>query len=133
MYLSKLSKKQKVLFLEICASLSVIDNDFADEEKSVIDQLCEEMRIKPKYESAMDINNAVSKIARISNPKEKRMIAIELIGLVMADGKVADEEKTLMKTIFNVFGLMEKDLDEAIVLVGDLYSTYNKFASFIDR
>lgn len=133
MYLSKLSKKQKALFLEVCASLSVIDNEFAEEEKNVIDQLCEEMRIKPKYNPTMDINEAVSKIASISNPREKKMIAIELIGLVMADGKVADEEKSLMKIVFNVFGLMEKDLDEAIVLVGDLYSTYNKFASFIDR
>ena len=133
MYLSKLSKKQKVLFIELCTSLSAIDNEFAEEEKNVIDQLCEEMRIKPKYNPTMDINEVVSKIACISNPREKKMIAIELIGLVMADGKVADEEKSLMKRVFNAFGLMEKDLDEAIVLVGDLYSTYNKFASFIDR
>lgn len=33
MYLSKLSKEQKKLFLELCTSLSIIDRDFKEEEK----------------------------------------------------------------------------------------------------
>ena len=72
MYLSKLSKEQKKLFLELCTSLSIIDRDFKEEEKNLIDQLCEEMRIKPKYESSMDVEKAINEIAAISNPMEKR-------------------------------------------------------------
>ena len=133
MYLSKLSKNQKKLFLEICTSLSKIDSDFAEEEKNIIDQLCEEMMIDPKYEPSIDAEKAINKIASISNPTEKRMIVVELLGIVVADKKIASEEKEFMKKLCVVFNLEEKELDEAINLVNELYDTYSKFASFLRK
>ncbi|MDY4819361.1 MAG: TerB family tellurite resistance protein [Bacilli bacterium] len=133
MYLSKLSKEQKKLFLELCTSLSIIDRDFKEEEKNLIDQLCEEMRIKPKYESSMNVEKAINEIAAISNPVEKKMILVELLGIAIADKKIASEEKEFMKNLCAAFKLKEKELDEAITLVNELSDTYSKFASFLRK
>ena len=45
MFLNRLSNEQKELFLDLCIHASKADNDFAEDEKLVIDQYCDEMHI----------------------------------------------------------------------------------------
>ena len=133
MYLARLSEKQKDLFLDVCINLSKTDNDFAKEEKEVIGQLCDEMNLEPRYETNKNSNNLINELAKISNQNEKRMIVIELIGIVIADKKIADNERDFMNGLLKAFEMDPGELDEAIVLVNKLYDVYGKFADFINR
>lgn len=133
MYLSELSSKQKQLFLDVCISLSKADNDFAEEEKRVIDSLCDEMNIAPKYETISDSVACLNEICSISNNREKRIVVIELLGIVMADNKIAPEEEKFMMNVLDIFGIQRDELKSAVELVNELYGVYSKFASFIGK
>jgi uncharacterized tellurite resistance protein B-like protein len=133
MYLTKLSETQKELFLNICISLSKIDNDFHKDEKEVISQLCDEMNIEPRYETSIDINEAVKNINVISTVKEKRIIIVELLGLAIADKKLAFEEENFINNVMDSFNLDKSELKEAISLVRELYDLYAKFGKFLDK
>lgn len=133
MYLTNLSSKQKELFLDICLSLSKADNDFIEEEKRVIETLCDEMNIEPKYETEKSSSDSLCEISAISNKREKRIIIIELLGIVMADKKIAPEEETFMNNVLDTFQIERSELKDAACLVNELYDIYEKFAKFLDR
>lgn len=133
MYLSELSSKQKELFLDICVSLSKTDNNFAEEEKRVIQSLCEEMNIVPKYETEKASAESLCEISAISTEREKRIIFIELLGIVMADKKIATEEESFMYYVLDIFKINRSELKVAVDLVNELYDVYEKFANFLDR
>ena len=133
MYLTNLSSKQKELFLDICLLLSKADNDFKEEEKRVIETLCDEMNIEPKYETEKTSSDSLCEISAISNKREKRIIIIELLGIVMADKKIAPEEETFMNNVLDTFQIERSELKDAACLVNELYDIYEKFAKFLDR
>ena len=131
MYLNKLSAKQKEIFLDICISLSNIDDDFANEERKVIDELCDEMSISPRYVTSKDSNLLIDEIVEISNPNERKIIFLELLGIAMADKKIAPKEKEFMERILKKFDFDEKALEEGILLVNELYDVYSKINNFL--
>lgn len=133
MYLTNLSSKQKELFFDICLSLSKADNDFTEEEKRVIETLCDEMNIEPKYETEKSSSDSLCEISAISNKREKRIIIIELLGIVMSDKKIAPEEETFMNNVLDTFQIERSELKDAACLVNELYDIYEKFAKFLDR
>ncbi len=133
MYLSKLSKKQKEFFLDMCILLSYVDNDFAKEEKQIIEQLCDEMNIEPRYETTKDLEVILKEFADISSSREKRIVFIELLGIVMADKRIAEEEKEYMEVVLESFDMDRNELNDAFILVKELYEVYEKFAGFLNR
>ncbi len=133
MYLSELSNKQKELFLDMCISLSNVDNDFASEEKRIIEELCDEMHITPKYETTKSIEELLNEFDAISSFREKRIAVIELLGIVMADKTIAKEEKEYMYKVLDTFKIKRSELEDAFEMVKELYVVYEKFAGFLNR
>lgn len=132
MFLRELKDEQKGLFLDLCLSLSLSDNEFSNEEKDMVKQLCAEMMIKERYEVLSDMKPALEKLTPISTKREKRIMLIELAGIVLADGKYAEEEKALLNEIGEKFSVSSAEIDEMMNIVLELYGVYKKIGSFLN-
>ena len=86
-----------------------------------------------KYETEKSSSDSLCEISAISNKREKRIIIIELLGIVMADKKIAPEEETFMNNVLDTFQIERSELKDAACLVNELYDIYEKFAKFLDR
>ena len=133
MYLKKLLETQKESFLDLCIILANRDANLAKEEKTVIDAFCEEMNIPFRYEARKGTDEAIHELASISSPEEKRIIVLELLGLVVADGKILEEERAFIKDVISAFGLEEKEVEELLPVLNELMNVYVKINRFVTR
>lgn len=130
MYLNKLSTEQKELFLDLSIHAAKANNEFSAEEKSYIEQYCDEMQISPvRYESINDLDSAVDKMIAVSTPTELKIVTLELTALMFADNNYDELEKKFMAKILSKTGLSNEEHDKMVKLLnslGDIYSDINK-------
>lgn len=131
MFLSRLSDVQKELFLDLCIHASMANNEFAQEEKNTIDQYCEEMRIKARYESNEDLETVTKKITEISNPTELRIIVLEISALIISDNVYDDFEKSFLEAFVQSIGISKKELDDVFELLDQLMLIYGDINRFV--
>ena len=133
MYLNYLRAKQKELFLDLSIITSKVDNNFNVEEKNLIEQLCQEMDIEIRYETDNTLEAIVDALEKISSVKEKKIIFLELLGLVLVDNQEDVSEVQLIKVVKERFALSNDDVEKAALLVKQLYHVYSDFSSFINE
>lgn len=133
MYLSILNEDQKNLFLDVCIYLSKTDGRFANEEEKLLYNLCDEMHIEYRNETYSKIDDAIKKLSSSSNKKIKRMLILELIGIVFADGVIEKVEIDFVKNVIKEFGLDEEEFEEAFGLVERLYNVYGLMHNYVER
>ena len=132
MYLQELKAEQKELFLDLSILLSSSDNNFSIEEKNLIKQICAEMQIEERYTTAAEFDDIVDKLVDISTRKHKRIMLIELAGIILVDGEYSDEEKQFINAIGEKFSIPSVEIDKMILSVSKLYDVYEKFSMFIN-
>ena len=104
MYLSNLSDKQKSLFLDLALFSMESDGMIADKELEMAHQFCKEMKIEFRNsKNYTSYEEVISTLKDISTTSELKKITIELIALIYADGKYADEEADLLKCVQKTF------------------------------
>lgn len=132
MYLNRLSTEQKELFLDLCIHAAMANNDFADEEKNVIDQYCAEMQIsQPRYTSEKAVDVVVEELKELSTPQEMKMILLEITALMLSDDVYDVEEQAFMKAFLDRIGFNKKILDEMVVLLQETRSLYRRIDCLI--
>lgn len=132
MYLQELKAEQKELFLDLSILLSSSDNNFSIEEKSLIKQICAEMQIEERYTSTAKFDDIVNKLVDISTKKHKRIMLIELAGIILVDGEYSDEEKQFLDDVGKKFSIPKVEIEKMILRVSELYDVYKKFSMFIN-
>ncbi len=122
MFLTQLNTEQKTLFLDMCILCAMADEDFMDSEKHILAEYCKEMNIPyteiPTQKSFSDV---VDRIVDISTDTERRMIGLELMGMVMADGIYQEEEQAYIATYSAASGLSMDTMEEMRTLVEKVY------------
>lgn len=132
MYLNKLSDEQKELFLDLSIHAAKADNDFAEEEKSYIEQYCAEMQISPvRYKSNNEFDHAVDKLIEISTQCELKIIALELTALMLADNNYDELEQKFMSKLLSKTGLSSGEHDKMIELLHNLSGIYGEINDLI--
>ena len=132
MYLQELKAEQKELFLDLSILLSSSDNNFSIEEKSLIKQICAEMQIEERYTSTAKFDDIVNKLVDISTKKHKRIMLIELAGIILVDGEYSDEEKQFLDDVGKKFSIPKVEIEKMILRVSELHDVYKKFSMFIN-
>lgn len=130
MYLRELKMEQKELFLDLCINISRCDADFAQEEKELIKKICEEMNIEEKYTAEGSMEDILEQLAKKTTPREKRIITIELVGVIMVDNKLTEEESEILKRLSDIFAIGFDEIEALIQSVKKLYTVYSEFADF---
>ena len=132
MYLSLLDFEKKQLFLELETYMAKIDGEFTDDEKTVIDIHCNEMKIDNNdYICKLDLDTAIDEIKTKFSVKEKKIIFLELEFIVLADGVYTDSEKELISKLSSILDIKKSDIDEALDIAEKLKMEYERCAAFV--
>ena len=101
---NNLSDEQKKSFIKILSSLATIDNDFDKDEKALLIEMAEEWGVS---ENELDDIVNSSEMPNIEAPKNENDRFEELaalIGMMMIDGKIFEEEFQLCSLVAMKFG-----------------------------
>lgn len=126
MFLKDLSSKEKQLFLQMCLHISHSDNIFTDEEKLMIDTLCNEMSITASYDINLSFDDVLEKLKDIKSLSKKKSIIFELAGVVMADEAYAEPERELMIRICEALEIDYSVAEESVKLISQMAAIYRK-------
>ena len=132
MFLNKLSDRQKELFLDVCIHAANADNHFADEEKAIIEQYCAEMQIEPpRFKTDARLDEILDELFKISDETEIKIIAFELLGLLLSDKKYNEFERTFMDDFLALSGITEEDYDGMLKNLDELTKIYDNINKLI--
>lgn len=131
MYLSELRGEQKELFIDLGIHLSMSDGDFSSVEKNMIRQMCKEMEVSERLEKKVEFEVALNRIGENATVREKRIVLLELAGIVMADGVYSPEEQKAVEQIASALEIDYSHCENAILLIKDLFVVYSKMGNFL--
>lgn len=135
MYLGIMNENVKSLFLELAIHVAMADNKLQSDEKLLLDSYCHEMGIpfREQYNSDMGLSEILEVLNKQCSEKEKRIIFIELEGLVIADNEIAESEQEIMENIRVAFGFSEEMVKICLDALLELKGVYNKMAAIINE
>ena len=132
MFLLNLTNQEKHLFLDLEIYLSMIDGEFNDAEKHMIDLHAMEMRVdRNHYTPEKPVGEVRSLIKHLDN-RTKRKFFFELLATVMSDGIYTLDEQKLIESIAVLFDLGKEETEDVLNTISMLKSGYEKALSFIE-
>lgn len=121
MFLNLLNPKEKDDFLKLAVAAIKADGVIEDAEMQTLSAYANEMQIPVcNTDDPVDVDAVVGEFASNSTVQVKRIVLVELLALVFADGDYSAEEKGLVQQIANAFNF-NADLVEHVV---DLEKSY---------
>ena len=131
MYLGGLSIEQKNLFLDLCVHGANSNNDFADDEKEMVNAYCAEMQIPVRYTEENDLDACLEKLIKISNEEELRAILIEITALILADDICDEQEEAFMQKFIQQAGITDSEYKHVSEMLTKLSSLYKEMNAFV--
>ncbi|MGL4607372.1 MAG: hypothetical protein ACRCU3_07910 [Eubacteriaceae bacterium] len=127
MYLNQLNYEQKELFLDMCIQASLANNDFAEEQKALIELYCNEMQMSEvRYEAKKKFDEAILELIEISSKAEIKIIVLEILALILSDHKYDDYEQAFMDKVIVTTEISREEFGEMITLLGEMDEIYEK-------
>ena len=118
MFLSKLSKEQKELFLQLSLHAAMSNRILAEEEKIMIHEYCHEMGfIDCNLEIKMDLEQVIATIKEVCDESIVRMMMFEVLGLLLADKSYDALEQELFTMLKTQFSLSDELIEEMLILL----------------
>lgn len=104
MFLNRLKISEKEAFLSLAHHIARADGSFSGEETLMMERYCMEMQMDDVdyQETEFDLHDVLSKFEVESH---KKIVLLELMALVYADGRLAAQEETLIAAIIEYFDL----------------------------
>ncbi|MBS5939151.1 hypothetical protein E5347_12805 [Clostridium sartagoforme] len=104
MFLKELNKDEANAFLNLVSIFARIDNEFAKEEKALLDEYKEELGLVDSGIKEMVYEDIIESL-KSSSDRAKRIIYFELVGLALVDGEYEDEEVDFLEKIAAEFSI----------------------------
>lgn len=131
MYLGRLSPEQKNLFLDLCVHGANSNNDFADDEKEMVNAYCAEMQIPVRYTEENDLDKCLEKLIKISSKEELRAILIEITALILADDICDEQEEVFMQKFIQQAGITDSEYKRVSEMLSKLSALYKEMNAFV--
>ena len=109
-----LSDEQKKSFIKILSSLAAIDNDFDENEKALLMDVAEEWNVSRKELDDIIDSSEMPKIEVPKNENDRIEELATLIGMMMIDGKIYEEEFQLCSLVALKFGFKPEIVNNII-------------------
>lgn len=122
MFLNYLSEESKEDFLKLCVYAALSNEEFAEEEKEMLKEYCKEMNISdhiPSTDGSVEV--VLDNINKNAGITEKKIIVLELLGLVKADGFFDNAEQEFMQKLVGKLG-MNEDMMKHLNSLLDVYT-----------
>ena len=112
MFLNKLSLPEKEVFISLAMKAAEANGVVVEEEYSMIEEYCKEMGIAFfDARNVKEIDDIVS-FFKDSDLTSKKIILLEMIGLMYADGDYDEDEKKFVNIIATGMGLTTEDIEK---------------------
>ena len=133
MFLNNLTQEKKELFLSLAYNISCIDDNYADEEKMVLEQYCVEMDIRiDKIQLIEDFDKILNRINILCNFQEKKIFVFESVGLILADGVIHDKEMEAITNMVRLFEINDNYFEDCMKLIKEYYDLQSRMMNFIN-
>lgn len=133
MFLKELRSNNKELFLQLSIHAALSNNIIEDIQKDVLNLYCEEIGINNyELEVKMDLDEILEKINTDTTYREKKIIILEIMALIMSDSVYDLDEKKFMEDIIKKLDISDEVLEEAINLVNKFNLIFNDMIGFIN-
>lgn len=113
MLLNLLTKEEKRQYINLAVIAAHINGSLEDEEKKMIEGYQREMAIsvEPEIFNSVPDENSVFQFLSSSERSHKRIILLELIGLLTCDRVFDEEEKNFVFRLCKAIGLSAEEID----------------------
>lgn len=133
MFLNNLTQEKKELFLSLAYKISCIDENYADEEKMVLEQYCVEMDIRiDKIQLIEDFDKILNRINILCNFQEKKIFVFESVGLILADGVIHDKEMEAITNMVRLFEINDNYFEDCMKLIKEYYDLQSRMMNVIN-
>jgi hypothetical protein len=105
MYLTELNIGEKKNFLELAKFAMGLNGEHKLEEQEIFSSFVHECGLQSFNPQKQDSIDSVIKVLSKSSQKAKRIVMIELFGILLADGNVCDVEADFMGQLANNFDI----------------------------
>ena len=128
MFLMLLQEENKERFLKVCVYAAISNEIFAEEEKLMLFAYCREMNVNEHMpEITGEFEAFIPELTENTDIKEKNIILLETLALILSDGIYDEREQAFMKSLTVGLGLPLSKLDEYLILL----DKYNEVAKEI--
>jgi len=107
MFLSELNSGEKKNFLEVAKFSMGLDGIHKEEEKMIFNSFVHECDLADYSLQKQDNIDSAIKVLAKSQTKNKKILLIELFGILLSDGDVCEEEAAFMDKLATTFGFEE--------------------------
>lgn len=133
MFLNNLTQEKKELFLSLAYNISCIDDNYADEEKMVLEQYCVEMDIRiDKIQLIEDFDKILNRINILCNFQKKKIFVFESVGLILADGVIHDKEMEAITNMVRLFEINDNYFEDCMKLIKEYYDLQSRMMNLIN-
>ena len=133
MYLSKLNLEKKKLFLDLSIHAALANNDFAEEQKVMVDAYCDEMGIQQStYEATKELDVVLNELKEKCSNEELNIVLIETAALIMSDNIYDAMEQKFMKKL-QITLTVKKKLEKILLAIDHLKISYNMLNEIINE
>ena len=132
MFLNQLSEREKKAFLELTVHVSNSNGVFEDKEKAMIQEYCKEMEIKEfNMDNIVPLEEIIGEIKK-SSLHIKKIILLEILGLVYADGTYDADEKSFVLNFVKEIGLSDETAEAQTVVIKEYLNVLQKITEAIE-
>ena len=132
MYLNRLSKEQKGLFIDMCIHAAMANDIFAEEEKMLIKQYCKEMHVsEPWYEARNSLDEVCQRLLEISKTSELKIMIFNITELMLSDSDYDEDETNFMNKLVKKLKLGSDVHKNALIHIEKVMALYSEIDSFI--
>ena len=132
MFLNQLSYQEKKMFLDLSIHAAKANNELASAEKAMINAYCTEMQLPPAEGCETEPLAAISAFFALADDHIKKIVLLELFGLVYADGSFDKAETALVRKFAEEIGIAEETWQRLQTAIKDYYAVCRALAEAVE-
>lgn len=132
MFLKMLSEDGQKVFLQTCVLAAKANGVVAEEEQALMSEYCHEMG-RTEQISWVDVpkEKVFEHLSGIANEQDKKIILLEILGLVKADNEYDAHEQAFVSELVAALGLSEETGESIIKLLDKYLDTCKELAAAV--
>jgi len=132
MFLSQLSYQEKKMFLDLSIHVAKANGVLASEEKALISEYCAEMQLPAIELYETEPFETVTSYFALADNHVKKIVTLEILGLVYVDGDFDKEESKMVENIANEIGISEETYAFLHDSIKEYYCVCKKLAEAVE-
>ena len=132
MFLNQLSYQEKKMFLDLSVHVAKANDVLAAEEKAMISSYCTEMQLPPIELYETEPIETVTSYFALADDHVKKIVLLEVFGLVYADGSFDNEETSMVKTFADGIGISKEIYNRLHKAIKDYYEVCKELGAAVE-